>query len=689
MANEAAHVDFETFSAVDIKLGGCRYAEDPSTEVLCLAWAIGDDDPELWLPGDHPPRRLFEFVAEGGLVHAWNVEFEIPIWREQSVKKWLWPKIPLWQWRDNAAIALSLSLPANLEDAGAALGLDVVKDPRGKRLIHKLCKPRRPSKNNPATRWTPETAPQDFADLYEYCRQDVSAEREVYRALPRKDLSPTEFRTWLRTVSMNLRGWHVDVESSRFMIELLDEHEAAALAELREITGGALETSGQRDKALAWLRKQGVHLDDWQAATIADALGREREAVILDPTRSLEPGELPKKSTRLDPGPYRMPAKARRLLEIRQELSKSSVKKYQAIVDRACRDGTVKNLLVYHGAGTGRDAGRGIQIQNFPRASISSVEEEVEDALQAVRCGVKTVKMLYGSVPHFASKLTRSMLTAAPECELFCGDYSSIENRVTVWVAGCDYGIDIFNKGLDQYRMFGRDYYNVGYHDVNEQQRDHSKRAVLLCCFGGGWERLMVQAEQYGVPTTPDVAKKTIDLYRELYAEVVETWYKLNDAAQFAIRRGRRTVVKRKYTQVRFRVHRGFLFMQLPSGRELAYYDPKVQMLPTPWGEKRPTITHMGVDSKTYKWKRLKLIPGRIFENVVQATARDIMMEGAHSTIEHGYELVGRVHDELISQCLIGMGNLEEYLKLACPDIPWLQGIPIEADGWKGRRYRK
>ena len=678
-----AHVDMESFSELNVKnVGGCRYAEHPSTEVLCMGWVIGpDEEPELWMSEkdpyfsvtnahQDPPEPLFDHVAAGGLVWAWNAEFEIPMWREVCVKRMGWPPIPLEQWRDSAALALSFALPANLEDAGHALGLDeeMVKDDQGHRVMLKLCKPRRPSKHNPATRWTIDAVPQDYEALYSYCRQDVRSERAVQRALPLADLPPAELKTWRMTVEMNLRGWTVDLDSTRRMLDLMAEHKVGALKELRALTHDRVQTAGQLDKIREWLTYwQGVELPDLKAETVVEALVREN-----------------------------LPSEARRVLEIRQELGRAATNKYEAQKTRACDDGTVKNNIMYHGAGTGRDAGRGIQIQNYLREGISKTEAGVATAYRALWRDdpASVIEMVYGSVPRFAALMTRSMLIAAPGKVLYCGDYSSIENKISAWYAGCEYALDIFRKGLDEYKVFGSRYYKVDYDAVTTPQRDHSKRAVLLLVFGGGWETFQKQAAQYGDPCTEDEAKETVRFYREdLYPEVVAMWRALERAAKAAIRKpGRITTVQRPYARIRFQVKHDFLLMRLASGRNLAYHRPRIQKMETPWGAMRDTITHMGVDSRTRKWTRLKLIPGRIFENVVQATARDVMMAGAHATIGAGYELVGRVHDELVNQCAKGTGDLDEYLGLMCPgpqDLPWLTGVPITAGGWTGKRYRK
>jgi DNA polymerase len=665
-----AHIDFETFSELPLKgqksVGSYKYARHPSTELLCMAWAIEDEEPELWLPGDPLPARLGRHVQEGGLVWAWNCEFEMPIWEFVCTQRMGWDPIPFNSWRDSAALALSFSLPAALGNAGKAFGVDSVKDQRGEHLINKLCKPRKPSASNPDLRWTPDTAPDDFEDLYEYCLQDVRSERAVQRKLPREDLPPNELKTWRMTVRMNQRGWQVDVDSSRRMIKFMNDRKAAALSELRALTGRRVETVGQTEKIRNFLADRGLELPNLQAETVEEALR------------------------------LKLDRRSRRVLELRQELGGSATNKYASQLRLADDDGIVRNLLMYHGATTGRDAGRGIQIQNYKRESLGSTDREFDLALRALDLPkpVETIQLMYGKSPvEFASLMTRPMLRSRPGRVLFSGDFSGIENRVSAWYAGCEYALDIFRQGLDEYKMFGKKYYSCDYDDVTKKQRDHSKRAVLSLVFGSGWPRFQDTCAQYGDPCTDEVAKETVRFYRRsLYPEVVSMWSGLVDAAKAAIRNpGRRVALKRKYATVKFVVLKDFLFMTLASGRSLAYYQPKIQLKMPPWGktadDKIETITHMA--QKNSGWYRVNLIPGRIFENLVQATARDVMMEGAHQVIDAGYPLVGRVHDELINERLEGEGDLDEYLELMCPDLDWLQGVPIVAEGWTGFRYRK
>ena len=663
---EPIFLDFETYSELDVRqVGSCRYAEHPSTDVICLAYAIGDDDPTVWIPGTGFPRELFDHIADGAELHAWNTEFELAIWEQVCAGKRLWPAVPFDQWRDTAALAMTYALPAKLETCAEVLELGIQKDPRGHHLVNKLSKPRKPSKNNPATRWTPRNALQDFLDFYAYCSQDVRVERAIHHALPTSELTEEELDLWRMTVRMNSRGWKVDSASVAQVIDLIGEHLVRANNETEKITDGKVRSGKQVAKLRAWLLEKGVRMDDLKADTVDLVLKGDDHL-----SRS---------------GGHRMPSECRRVLEIRREVAKASVSKFKAIERRTCHDGRVKNLLAHHGAKTGRDAGRGIQIQNFPRRVVSDTEEGVEVALRALRVenSYRAVEILHGSVPHFASALLRPMLMSAPGKLLFAADLSQIENRIASWYAGCRYGIELYEDGLDEYILFASELYGVSYEDVTSDQRFHCKHAVLGCQFGMGDKGLQNQSARFGHPIELSFAKDLVDGYRDLYSEVKDFWYALERAAKLTVRTGKQSVCGR----VTFEMDGDFLMMCLAPDREIAYHRPALEMKETPWGELRETIVHGGYLGQSKKWGRVKLIPGRIFENLVQATARDVMMHGAHLTEAAGYDLVGRIHDELISEK--EEGSVEEYVELMKAPPPWLRGIPISAEGWSGRRYRK
>lgn len=606
-------------------------------------------------------------IAKGGHVHAWNAEFEIPWWQTQMVDKLDWEPIPFLQWRDTAAVALALGFPAALEKSAPALGIEDRKDKRGKHLINKLCKPRKPSKNNPATRWTPETATVDFLDFYDYNIQDVVTERAMYWALPSQRSLHGELQVWRQTVAMNSRGLPMDIPSVERLINILEVNKINANLEVFRITKGKIQTVGQREKIIDWCKKKGTKIPNLQKKTVED---------LLLSTRM-------KGSARVKMNP-----RVKKLLKLRQELSKSSTAKFTSVMNRVCQDGTVKDNLLYHGASTGRYAGRGFQAQNLPRASVSNSQAGVLRAIEVLDVDkpAGAIELMYGSVPHFASAMIRSMIRA-PKGKVFYGaDFLSVENKVTVWYADDEYGISIFNDGLDQYRMWCQDHFDIEYDDVTKAQRAMGKQVILGCCFGMGWKTLIKTCAKYGIIVSPKQAKRSVKKYRAMYPEVMEFHKDLAEAAMNAIGNPGRSF---SCSYLKCRVEGEFLYIKLGSGRMLAYHKPEVRREKAPWGQYIPTVTHMGTNTYTKKWMRLSASPGRLTENVVQATARDIMVDRSFAIEEAGYPLILSVHDELIAQTPEDFGSTREFVSIMDDQPDWISGIPITTEGWKGQRYRK
>jgi DNA polymerase len=335
-----AFIDFETRSACDIKKrGGWVYSEHPTTEVLCLAWKWENTKTQIWIPG-YPTDWIAEGINRATEIFAHNASFELAIWMNVCVKKYGWPALPLEKLRCSAAKAAMHSLPRSLEGAGAALGLRIQKDMEGHRLMMKLCRPRKPRRGEPEINpsdphgyyWNED--PAELDRLYKYCMNDVIAEEALSNHL--SDLPEKELLIWQLDQLINMRGIQADIPSAKAMLAMVGEHEAKLLERLRLLTHGNVKTAKQVEALRKYLRALGVDLPDLSAATVKSALKKE------------------------------MSDDARNILEIRRSLGRSSSAKYQAIIDRASEDGRVRGSLIYHGAGTGRWAGSGIQPQNFP-----------------------------------------------------------------------------------------------------------------------------------------------------------------------------------------------------------------------------------------------------------------------------------------------------------------------------------
>lgn len=653
-------MDYETYASVDLKaVGAWKYANHQDTEPVCLAWNYNYGEPYLWTPdGQHGAadlEHLFARIEEGWLVYAWNATFEYYIWNYCCVPKFGWPRLKKSQIFDTMAIAQALGLPGQLEMSGEALGLDIQKDKNGKRLINKLSKPRRPSKLNPATRWTPLTAPQDYADFYKYCKRDVLSEGAIHKRLENYELSFFEREMWLATLSMNEQGIPIDVEMVKILKDLLAQYAKRLNTELSIITDGEITSAGQVAKIVEWLK-------DNCDFTIPNLTRDSVSKALSDP---------------------RVPDPVRKILEIRQRLSKSSTKKFNRILDMAGKNNFVHDILRYHQATTGRWGGTGIQIHNLPRTKT----KDPDTAAWVIKQNdLDTMLMFYDDPMELGSKMIRPSICATAGMELIVSDFSGIENRVLCWLADDVDALRLFASGIDQYRWFATKLYPVRYDDVTDTQRAHAKTCILGLGYGMGADKFYQTCLGYGMDITESEAKRSVELYRYVYDMVVRFWHDLYSSAMHTVRHG--TVTHRG--QLKFTLEDDFLFMHLPSGRKLGYYKPEIQMRDTPWGDRKPAITFMSMIPQTYKWGRVETIPGRLVENATQAVARDILADAKYRLMKNGRNVLFSVHDEIVCHEKIDTVDLNEFNELMCDIDPCVYpNLPLAAEGYIAKRYRK
>jgi DNA polymerase len=653
-------MDFETRSKLDVKkVGAFRYAEDASTEILCLAYRLPGKPVRIWHPWGNaaPPADLLDWVSAGNLVEAHNAEFEYAIWNYVAVRRFGWPRINPEQLRCSAAKAAALALPRSLEGLGEALELPVKKNLDGRRHMLKMSKPRKPTKNNPAV-WH-ETF-EDFEKLFDYCENDVLTEESAGEFLP--PLSPKSERLWRLTLKINERGIFCDTELCKIALEFSKRYQDELTAELAALTGGLVQTVKQVGKLLAWLNLNGVAVANVQAQTISDAL------------------ELPN-----------VPPIARRVLEIRKALGQSSVTKYQAMLNMACADQRLRGTLLFWGASTGRFAGRGIQPQNYPRGKIKDVEN-IYAALEMR--DYDFFKTLFPDVFTALSSALRGMLRAAPGKELIAGDFSAIEARVLLWLAGAESLLEIYrqfdlnpdDKDKEPYRLMSAEIYECPVSKVTREQRELGKRAVLGCGYGMGHEKFRDSCKQYaGLEISEELAKHAVSTYREQYYEVKNFWY---DVERLAIQATLNPGKLFKLRKLQFLFKGKFLQIQLPSGRRLSYYSPRVRAEKTDWGI-RDRLAFLSVDSKTKRWRREESYGGKLVENITQAVAADLMLDSLIRLEDSGYFPILTVHDEDVAEIPKGFGSVEEFTRLMSVTENWAAGIPIKVEAWRGTRYRK
>lgn len=677
-------IDFETRSRCELKTRGVYvYAEDPSTDIICMAAKWNDEDPVLWIS---PPfltvlnpdgrtegrayglplinaDRMLQLIAKADEIHAHNAQFERVMWQYVMTGKYGYPAIPMKKWRCTAAKAAYFALPRALGMACEALHLPQQKDQIGYRTMLKLCKPRSNGQ------WNED--PADFLVLFKYCIQDVVAEYTLDKAL--LDLPEKEQELYELDQKINDRGVAVDVESIKNLMYKVEEKERRLLMETQSITGGVVRSPKQVEATIQWMKSRGVIVDDLTKASVLTTLGTK------------------------------IPADVKRLLEIRQAIAKSSVAKLDAMMRFANADGRVRGTLLYYGANTGRWAGKGIQPQNFPRESF--LDEDIQKVLYN---GIHEVDQEYGCTMTAASRCLRGMIWAGPGKTFLCMDFASIEARVLAWLAAEKETVEAFAKNEDLYKIEAGHIFKKKAADIDKAQRMIGKVAVLALGYQGWTGAFAAMAEGYGLDLldraalarykegpnkpTPEEEKEILErpiveiirAWRESHPRIVEFWRGVETAALLAVK----TKQPHEYGGIKYGVRGRFLHCRLPSGRLLAYCDPGTKIIKTKYGIQKEVISFWGMDSFTNKWCEQATYGGKLTENIVQAVARDLLAEALKRLDKAGFDICMHVHDEVMAEekddKRIGL-----FEKLITEVPTWAAGCPIGAEGWSGRRYKK
>ena len=643
------HIDLETYSDIDIgKCGAYRYVDSPNFEILLLAYAY-DDEPVTVIDlaqGEQIPKDVLEDIADDSAIKvAHNAAFE-----RVCLSKYLNTRLDPMAWHCTMVHALSLGFPASLADVGKALNLgeDKQKMAVGKRLITYFCKPCKPTQaNGQRTRNYPHHDPEKWDLFKEYNRQDVVTEQTIYDKLMKFPLPESERILYCLDQSINDYGIGVDTDLMDKVIGYSKEYEATLRKECEELTGGINIHSI-------------VQLKQW----LTEQEGRQIDSLTKDDVDQL---------LKLDLKPN-----SRRILELRQETGKTSVKKYEAFERSICSDGRIHGAFQFYGAGrTGRWAGRLIQPQNFPRNAF----EDIALARQLVKSKQwDEIEMLYGSMNDVFSTLIRTLIVPPQSMTFAIADYSAIEARVVAWMADEKWRQDVFAKGGDIYCMSATQMFGVPVekHGQNSHLRKKGKVAELACGYGGGVGALRkMGGEQMGLSEKEmdDIVKK----WRRSSPHVVKLWRELGDAAIEAI--DTRLRVKCRHG-VSFKYAKGILFMTLPSGRSLAYVQPRFD------GRE---LTYMGMNQTTRKWERTKTWGGKLTENLIQAIARDCLAVSMSKIQKAGYHIVMHVHDEVIVEVPEddAEGHLKRIEELMGEQIDWAPGLLLTADGFNSPYYRK
>lgn len=634
------YLDIETYSGKDLaKTGVYTYAESTDFEILLFGYATDDAPVKVvdLTAGEEIPQEIIDALSDQAVIkHVWNASFErICLSRHLGVK--LSPK----GWHCTMVHAAALGLPLALKDTSRILTPDTEKLESGKSLIRYFCTPNKAKLKN-----LPQNDRQRWREFIAYNRRDVEAERAIAIKIAKFPLPESVWRQYYLDQEINDRGVKVDLTLAQHAISADSTHRERCLLRAQALTG--LQNPNSPLQLKDWLAHHGCALESLMKTEVEEALATAT-------------GEV------------------KEVLTLRQELSKSSVKKYQAMTEVTGRDGRARGLMQFYGANrTGRWAGRLIQVQNLPRNTLP----DISLARDLIRKGcAESVPLLFDSLPDTLSQLIRTAFIPSEGSRFIVADFSAIEARVIAWLAGESWVLKAFREGKDIYcesatQMFG---VPVEKHGANAELRQKGKAACLACGYQGSVGALKAMgADKLGMSETD--MQTLVDRWREANPNIVKFWYDVEQAAKTAITECATTRVGKTIFQKRS----GILFITLPSGRSLAYVKPQI-------GENRfgmPSITYWG--SKVGEpWVKLETYGGKLSENITQAVARDLFAHAMGKLEEAGYKIVMHIHDEVVCDMPYAQGSLTEACQIMSISPTWAADLPLRADGFECSFYQK
>lgn len=642
--------DIETFSDVDlIRCGVYKYADSPNFEMLLFAYAVDDGDVHIIdiAGGEELPEKIIQAIKSDTVVKtAYNAQFErvcLSRYLKLPDGEYLNPQ----SWYCTAVQAAELALPLSLADVGSVLGLERQKMTEGKELIKYFCVPCKPTKSNGnCTRNRPCHDINKWETFKKYCMRDVDVERQIADKLKMYPISDEEHRLYVLDQIINDRGVLVDSELAEQAVKLNSIQTAVAVEQAYMITG--LENPNSVTQLKQWLKENGVEIE---------SLSKKDVKSLADETD----GDVSE------------------MLKLRLLMAKTSVKKYEAVIRSVCSDNRVHGMMRFCGANrTGRWSGNILQPQNLPQNHLP----DLTLARDIVKDGdFEMLDMMFGNVPNVLSELIRTVLIPKPNHRFIVADFSAIEARVLAWIAGEQWRIDTFKNGGDIYCASASKMFKVPVekHRVNGELRQKGKISELACGYGGSVGALKnMGAVEMGVQENE--LQGLINDWRNANPHIVRFWYEVGNATMKAIKE-KTTVPLGKLV---FAYERGILFIRLPSGRRLSYIKPRI-------GTNRfggDSITYMGINSAK-KWDRLETFGGKLTENIVQGTARDLLANALINAANAGYDTVFHVHDEIICEVPNSYGSVEELCRLMCIKPDWADGLPLNADGFECEYYKK
>lgn len=683
----ALHIDFETRSELDLKeVGLHNYARHPSTDAWCMAYAFGDAEPSLWRMGESLPAEVRRHVEEGGRVKAHNVTFELEIWNQIMASRYFWPALREEQTDCTMAMCYAMGLPGALEDAAMALGLHVQKDSEGRSLMLRMARPR---SRKPTVWWDDADK---LARLYEYCKQDVRVEQAIdSRVMP---LSAKERRLWSADYAINTRGVRIDVDTAKAAILMAERLKEQYDRDITIATGGQVTSCTALIPMKKWLVDNGC-------AAAADGLAKQDLIDLL--------------------ADESVPEHAKHVLHLRQEAGKASAAKFNKMVDQVGADGRLHFLYQYHGAASGRWAGRSVQphnlVRDMPKADV------VEDVFRLVREGkYDLIDMVHGSPLTMITRSLRSIFIPDTGMVVVGGDWSNVEGRGQAWFAGEEWKVRAFREAdagtgpglyeLAYARMFGRPVQEIVALGKKSTERQIGKVSELAFGYQGGVGSFHTMGRTYNVKVPDADADRFKEAWRDAHPKIAGVrneyggrqggvWRRLENAAIYAVQNpGKVAIVSRGDVggpEVRFRVAGSFLWMLLPSGRAICFpypkllegsYGPQLTYMTVPDPNKPEKIVHD--PANTPRWSRVGTYGGAIFNRVVQGFCRDFLAELILNLHDQGARIIIHTHDD----CNIEVDRdkaerAREAMERMMQTPPeWAKGFPLYATCEILSRYR-
>lgn len=658
-------VDVETYSSVNLAdCGAYKYAESEDFEVLLFGYSVDFGEPEVidLACGEDIPMEIVMMLFDPTVrKHAFNAAFE---WITLSRYFKLTRKEQLaWarQWHCTMIHAYYLGYAGNLDMVGKAVGLpeDKQKLATGKALIRYFSCPVKATKTNGGrTRNLPHHDPEKWKLYKEYNRMDVVAETNIYMKLKGIPVPDFIWEQWFTDLKINSRGVYVDTDLVYGALAIDEDVRKDQMGEFRQLTG--LANPASNTQLLSWVTQHGVDMPNMQKATVADTLKRDD-----------------------------LPEEVREALELKKEVSKTSIKKYNKILDYLCDDNRIRGLLQFYGASTtGRYAGRGVQLQNLPRTYLKDIDTARALVKQHNSTGME---MLYDSVSDTLSQLIRTAFIPSPGNVLLDADFSAIEARVIGWLAGEEWVLEEFRGAGKIYEATASQMFGVPKEQIKKgtelyKLRQQGKVAQLACSYGGGVAALTAMDFNHEIPD--DMKPGLVKQWRSANPHIVSFWSKLERACIDTIKSGTSHTINGRIRS--HLVSSGgitYLQLELPNKRSIYYCEP--HMTVNRFGNE--SIGFYGKNQVTGKWEKQETYSGKIAENITQSVARDLLAESIERLEANGFEILFHIHDEVVIDYSGGDADeaLEKVYALMSEVPKWAKGLPMAADGWVGAYFKK